>query len=64
MERSNKVMFLKYEEMKMKSDFYLKKLHEFLKCPFSKEEESKGVVDDILYLCSFEKLSELEVNKI
>ncbi|CAK8539972.1 unnamed protein product [Lathyrus sativus] len=64
MERSNKVMFLKYEEMKMKPDLYLKKLAKFMECPFSKEEESKGVVDDILNLCSFENLSELEVNKI
>ncbi|CAI8588623.1 unnamed protein product [Vicia faba] len=64
MERSNKVMFLRYEEMKKKPDFYLKKLAEFMECPFSKEEESKGVIDDILNLCSFEKLSGLEVNKI
>ncbi|RHN66735.1 putative flavonol 3-sulfotransferase [Medicago truncatula] len=64
LERPEKVMFLKYEEMKMKPNFYLKELAEFLECPFSKEEEFKGVVDDILNLCSFEKLSNLEVNKI
>ncbi|XP_058744533.1 cytosolic sulfotransferase 12-like [Vicia villosa] len=63
LEGSNKVMFLKYEEMKMKPYFYLKEIAKFLQCPFSKEEESKGVVDDILNLCSFEKLSNLEVNK-
>jgi hypothetical protein len=63
LERPEKVMFLKYEEIKMKPGFYLKKLAEFLGCPFSKEEESKGVVDDIVNLCSFEKLSNLEVNK-
>ncbi|XP_058777786.1 cytosolic sulfotransferase 5-like [Vicia villosa] len=64
MERSNKVMFLRFEEMKIKPNFYLKKLAEFMESPFSKEEESKGVVDDILNLCSFEKLSELKVNKV
>ncbi|CAI8608599.1 unnamed protein product [Vicia faba] len=63
LESSEKVMFLKYEEMKMKPDFYLKEIAKFLECPFSKEEESKGVVDDILNLCSFENLSNLEVNK-
>ncbi|XP_058744532.1 cytosolic sulfotransferase 12-like [Vicia villosa] len=64
LESSEKVMFLTYEEMKMKPDFYLKEIAKFLECPFSKEEEAKGVVEDILYLCSFEKLSNLEVNKI
>ncbi|XP_058766300.1 cytosolic sulfotransferase 12-like [Vicia villosa] len=63
LESSEKVMFLKYEEIKMKPEFYLKEIAKFLECPFSKEEESKGMVDDILNLCSFEKLSNLEVNK-
>jgi hypothetical protein len=34
-----------------------------LGCPFSPEEEAKGVVNDISKLCSFDKLSNLEVNK-
>jgi len=61
--RPEKVMFIKFEDMKMKPSFYLKKIAEFLGCPFSNEEESKGMVDNILNLCSFEKLSNLEVNK-
>ncbi|KAM3269291.1 hypothetical protein P3S67_030173 [Capsicum chacoense] len=36
---------------------------EFLECPFSLEEENCGVVDEILRMCSFENLSNLEVNK-
>jgi len=32
-------------------------------CPFSPEEEAKGVVNDISRLCSFDNLSNLEVNK-
>ncbi|PNX60102.1 cytosolic sulfotransferase 12-like protein, partial [Trifolium pratense] len=63
LERPEKIMFLKYEEMKLKPGFYLREIAKFLECPFSKEEESNGVVDDILNLCSFEKLSNLEVNK-
>jgi len=49
--------------MKMNPSFYLKKIAMFLECPFTKEEESKGVVGDILNLCSFEKMSNLETNK-
>ncbi|RHN41447.1 putative flavonol 3-sulfotransferase [Medicago truncatula] len=63
LERPEKVMFIKFEEMKMKPSFYLKKIAEFLGCPFFNEEESKGMIDDILNLCSFENLSNLEVNK-
>ncbi|RHN41445.1 putative flavonol 3-sulfotransferase [Medicago truncatula] len=58
-----KVMFLKYEEAKMKPSFYLKKIAEFLGCGFSIEEESNGMVDDLLNLCSFENLGNLEVDK-
>ncbi|CAL5197101.1 unnamed protein product [Lathyrus oleraceus] len=64
LESPKKVMFLKYEDIKMRPNFYLKEIAKFLECPFSKEEESKGVDDDILNLCSFENLSNLEVNKI
>ena len=63
LEKSKKVLFLRHEEMKMKPSFYLKEIAKFLECPFTKEEESKGVVGDILNLCSFEKLSNLEINK-
>ncbi|XP_050919519.1 cytosolic sulfotransferase 5-like [Lathyrus oleraceus] len=64
LESPKKVMFLKYEEIKMRLNFYLKEIAKFLECSFSKEEESKGVDDDILNLCNFEKLSNLEINKI
>ncbi|KAJ1403690.1 Sulfotransferase domain [Sesbania bispinosa] len=63
LERPKKVMFFRFEEMKLQPGFYLKELAEFVGCPFSKEEESEGVLDDILNLCSFENLSNLEVNK-
>ncbi|KAI3968186.1 hypothetical protein MKX01_018489 [Papaver californicum] len=39
------------------------KLAQFLGYPFSAEEESEGVVEGLLKLCSFDHLSSLEVNK-
>lgn len=62
-ERPQKVLFLKYEDMKKDPNSHLKMIAEFLGCPFSLEEETSGVVDCIVKLCSFEKMKELEVNK-
>ncbi|BAT89343.1 hypothetical protein VIGAN_06027600 [Vigna angularis var. angularis] len=63
----NKVLFLKYEELKEDVDFYVKRIAEFLDCPFTEEEEeeeeSNGVIENIIKLCSFEKMKNLEVNK-
>ncbi|XAR65314.1 Steroid sulfotransferase [Bertholletia excelsa] len=59
----DKVIFLKYEEIKENPEQHLMRLAEFLGCPFSLEGEASGVVQEILELCSFDKLSNLEVNK-
>ncbi|XP_014503188.1 cytosolic sulfotransferase 15 [Vigna radiata var. radiata] len=59
----NKVLFLKYEELKEDINFYVKRVAEFLDCPFTEEEESNGVIESISNLCSFEKMKNLEVNK-
>ncbi|KAF2300850.1 hypothetical protein GH714_017797 [Hevea brasiliensis] len=63
LERPDKVLFLKYEDMKEDTSFHLKKLAKFLGCPFSMEEEKERVIEDIAKLCSFEKMKNLEVNK-
>nr|XP_011462981.1 PREDICTED: cytosolic sulfotransferase 13-like [Fragaria vesca subsp. vesca]XP_011462982.1 PREDICTED: cytosolic sulfotransferase 13-like [Fragaria vesca subsp. vesca] len=63
LERPETVFFVKYEEMKEKPGLHLRRLAEFLGCPFSPEEEAQGVVDNVLKLCSFETLSNLDVNK-
>uniref|UniRef100_A0A0V0H1J9 Sulfotransferase n=1 Tax=Solanum chacoense TaxID=4108 RepID=A0A0V0H1J9_SOLCH len=59
----NKVLFLKYEEMKVDACNQLKKLGEFLGFPFTEEEEKEGVIEDISNLCSFQNMKDLEVNE-
>ncbi|XP_028803529.1 cytosolic sulfotransferase 5-like [Neltuma alba] len=59
-----KVMFLRYEQLKSEPVRVVKNLAEFMGCGFSQEEEKDGnVAADILELCSFESLSNMEVNK-
>ncbi|XP_059448635.1 cytosolic sulfotransferase 5-like [Corylus avellana] len=63
LEMPQKVLFLKFEEIKEHPAANLRRLAEFLECPFSLEEKAQGVEDNILRLCSFDNLSNLEVNK-
>lgn len=53
------VLFLKYEDMKEQPHLHLRRVAEFLNCPLTADEEE---VDQILKLCSFDNLSNLEVN--
>uniref|UniRef100_A0A7C8ZH59 Sulfotransferase n=1 Tax=Opuntia streptacantha TaxID=393608 RepID=A0A7C8ZH59_OPUST len=62
-ESTNKIFFLKYEDLKENPVLHLKRLAEFCGCPFSKEEQNQGVAEEILKLCSFDNLSNLKVNK-
>ena len=55
---------MKYEDLKRDSSFHVKELAEFIGCPFSPEEETQGLVHEIIKLCSFENLSNLKANKI
>ncbi|XP_073110410.1 cytosolic sulfotransferase 12 isoform X4 [Elaeis guineensis] len=61
--RPEKVLFLKYEEIVAEPMRSVKSLAEFMGCPFSEEEERDGAVEEVVRLCSFEKLSSMEVNK-
>ncbi|XP_054782711.1 cytosolic sulfotransferase 5-like [Prosopis cineraria] len=63
LERPEKVMFLMFEELKSEPVRVLKDLAEFMGYGFSEEEDKSAVVGNILRLCSFENLSNLEVNK-
>ncbi|KAL7150674.1 hypothetical protein ABFS83_05G130100 [Erythranthe nasuta] len=63
LENPRKVLFLKYEELKEDIFSSVKKIAEFSGCPFSLDEEERGVVEEISRVCSFENLKNLEVNK-
>ncbi|XP_019167730.1 PREDICTED: cytosolic sulfotransferase 17-like [Ipomoea nil] len=57
----NKVFFITYEELKNDTKTHVKRLAEFLGCPFAEEDNNK--VEEIVRSCSFEVLSNHEVNK-
>ncbi|KAL5773194.1 hypothetical protein ACOSQ2_013118 [Xanthoceras sorbifolium] len=58
----DKILLLKYEDVNEDTFFYVKKLAEFLRCPFSNLEENQGVIEEIMKLCSFD-MKDLKVNK-
>ncbi|CAN8272648.1 unnamed protein product [Cochlearia groenlandica] len=58
-ENPNKVLFVTYEELKKQTGVEIKRISEFLGCGFVGDEE----VNAIVKLCSFESLSNLQVNK-
>ncbi|KAG6653016.1 hypothetical protein CIPAW_05G045200 [Carya illinoinensis] len=59
-EKPQRILCLRYEELKQQPTTHLKRIAEFLGCPFSKEEKTKGLINDISRLCSFDHLSKLE----
>ncbi|KAF7137444.1 hypothetical protein RHSIM_Rhsim07G0069500 [Rhododendron simsii] len=63
LERPDKVLFLKYEDLKCDTLVHVKRLAAFMGVPFSAEEEREGLIKEISRLCSFSNLKELEVNK-
>ncbi|KAJ3698444.1 hypothetical protein LUZ61_002149 [Rhynchospora tenuis] len=58
-----KILILKYEEMLKDPIDGVMRLANFIGCPFSQEEMKNGMVDEIVKLCSFNKLKDLDVNK-
>ncbi|EYU27151.1 hypothetical protein ABFS82_02G128100 [Erythranthe guttata] len=62
LENPRKVLFLKYEDMKEDIVFNVKKIADFLGCPFSSEEEERGMVEEISEMCSFQSLKNVDRN--
>ncbi|KAL0297350.1 UNVERIFIED_CONTAM: Cytosolic sulfotransferase 15 [Sesamum radiatum] len=58
-----KLLFLKYEDLKQDVSSHVKQIAEFIGFPFSAEEENQGMLEQISRLCSFDNLKNLEVNK-
>ncbi|XP_056167055.1 cytosolic sulfotransferase 5-like [Syzygium oleosum] len=63
LEKPEKVLFMMYEEMKEDPHAHVRRLADFLGCPFSEEELRDGTVEGIVRMCSFDNLSALEVNR-
>ncbi|XP_065876512.1 cytosolic sulfotransferase 15-like [Euphorbia lathyris] len=63
LENPNKVLFLKYEDMKEDIVSCLKRIAEFIGYPFTEEEERDGAIQEITEISSLSNLKNLEVNK-
>lgn len=63
LEKPQKVFFITYEGLKDDPKTQVKRLAEFLGCPFQGNDEGEKELEDIVRNCSFETLSNLEVNK-
>ncbi|MBA0851246.1 hypothetical protein Goshw_016052 [Gossypium schwendimanii] len=63
LESPKKVLCLKYEDVKKEPLGCVRKVANFLGVPFTPEEENKEIVEEIVKLCSFEKMSNQDVNK-
>ncbi|KAL9996854.1 putative quercetin-3-sulfate 4'-sulfotransferase [Helianthus debilis subsp. tardiflorus] len=59
LEHPENVLFLTYEEMSMDIAGVVKRLAKFLGYPFNEEEEAEGAVNEIVKLCGFKNLSEV-----
>ncbi|TYG75645.1 hypothetical protein ES288_D03G048500v1 [Gossypium darwinii] len=63
LESPKKVLCLKYEDVKKEPLGCVRKVANFLGLPFTPEEENQEIVEEIVKLCSFENMSNQDVNK-
>lgn len=64
MEEPERVLFFKCGEMMASPAEHVRMLAKFLGVPFSDEEESAGMVEEVVRFCSFENLRSLPVNSM
>ncbi|KAJ3682269.1 hypothetical protein LUZ60_014842 [Juncus effusus] len=62
-ERTQQVLFMKYEEIRQDPVREVKRLAEFCGCGFREEEKRERVVEKIVTMCGLNNLVNLEVNK-
>ncbi|KAK1274603.1 Cytosolic sulfotransferase 8 [Acorus gramineus] len=58
---SKRVFFVTYEDLKRDTAGHVRRLGEFLGCPFGVDDEQE--VEEIVRICSFETMRNVEVNK-
>uniref|UniRef100_A0ACD6ABH7 Uncharacterized protein n=1 Tax=Avena sativa TaxID=4498 RepID=A0ACD6ABH7_AVESA len=62
-ERPEQLLFLTYEELAADTLGQLRRLTEFIGCPFTAEEQEAGMDREIVEACTMERLAGLEVNR-
>ncbi|CAN6253761.1 unnamed protein product [Urochloa humidicola] len=60
--RPEEVMFLRYEDLKEDAVGCVRRLAEFLGCPFTGEEVAGGVPEAVVALCSMDRMRSVQAN--
>jgi estrone sulfotransferase len=61
--RPEEVMFLRYEHLQEDTVGSVKRLAEFLGCPFTAEEVARGVPEAVVALCSMDRMRSVKANR-
>ncbi|OEL24170.1 Cytosolic sulfotransferase 16 [Dichanthelium oligosanthes] len=61
--RPGEVTFLRYEHLKADAVGSVRRLAEFLGCPFTDEEVARGVPEAAVALCSMDRMKSVEANR-
>ncbi|CAM0152853.1 unnamed protein product [Urochloa decumbens] len=61
--RPEEVMFLRYEDLKEDAVGSVRRLAEFLGCPFTGEEVAGGVPEAVVALCSMDRMRSVQANR-